>query len=180
MTAVGNDSLGTRTALDVGGKSYAYYSLAKAGERLGEIAGVLIDSRPRGVHFLVLETPRGAYFAYPVSDLRRASGRLLLDASPTRLELKPGFEGRRWPDPQYRIERYERASALLGRAAEDPLGNAVGALRDVAIDLETGRTLYVLVEFVEEDNAVLPLAPHLVRLRPGENPVVTGRSHRRS
>jgi hypothetical protein len=30
MTAVGQDSLGTRSTLNVGGKSYAYYSLKKA------------------------------------------------------------------------------------------------------------------------------------------------------
>ena len=30
MTAVGQDTLGTRETLDVGGKSYGYYSLAKA------------------------------------------------------------------------------------------------------------------------------------------------------
>lgn len=153
---------------------------AAAGERLGDIAAVLIDSRPRGAHFVVLEAPGGERFGIPVSDLRREAGGLVLDVPPRHLELIPGFEGRRWPDAEHRIERYERASALLGRAAEDPLGNAVGALRDVAIDLDTGRTRYFLVEFAGEDNAVLPLAPHLVRLRPGENPVVTGRPHRRS
>ena len=34
MTAIGQDSLGTRQMLDVGGKQYAYYSLAKAAEQL--------------------------------------------------------------------------------------------------------------------------------------------------
>jgi aconitate hydratase len=38
MTAVGQDSLNTRTTLDVGGKTYAYYSLAKAGEQLGDVS----------------------------------------------------------------------------------------------------------------------------------------------
>jgi sporulation protein YlmC with PRC-barrel domain len=153
---------------------------ATAGERLGDIAAVLIDSRPRGAHFVVLAAPGGERFGIPVSDLHREGDGLRLDVPPRHLELIPGFEGRRWPDAEHRIERYERASALLGRAAEDPLGNAVGTLRDVAIDLDTGRTRYFLVEFAAENNAVLPLAPHLVRLRPGENPVVTGRPHRRS
>ena len=140
---------------------------APEGEWLGDIAAVLIDSRPRGVHFLVVETPLGERFAYPASALRRDAGWLLLDDG-ARAHAK-GSDA-----------RYERASRLLGRAAEDPLGNAVGALRDVAIDLQTGRTAYVLVEFAAEDNALLPLAPHLVRLRPGANPVVTGKAHRRS
>jgi aconitate hydratase len=38
MTAVGQDSLNTRSTFDVGGKAYAYYSLAKAGEQLGEVS----------------------------------------------------------------------------------------------------------------------------------------------
>ncbi|MEQ1538358.1 MAG: aconitate hydratase AcnA [Sphingorhabdus sp.] len=38
MTAVGQDSLGTRSTLSVAGKSYAYYSLKKAAEKLGDVS----------------------------------------------------------------------------------------------------------------------------------------------
>ncbi|TNE39233.1 MAG: aconitate hydratase AcnA [Sphingomonadales bacterium] len=38
MTAIGQDTLGTRTALTVGGKSYAIYSLKKAAEKLGDVS----------------------------------------------------------------------------------------------------------------------------------------------
>jgi aconitate hydratase len=38
MTAVGNNSLGTRTNLQVGSKSYAYYSLEKAAAQLGDVS----------------------------------------------------------------------------------------------------------------------------------------------
>ncbi len=38
MTAVGHDTLNTRSTLDVGGKSYTYYSLAKAAEKLGDVS----------------------------------------------------------------------------------------------------------------------------------------------
>ncbi len=38
MTAIGQDTLATRQTLAVGGKEYAYYSLAKAAEQLGDIA----------------------------------------------------------------------------------------------------------------------------------------------
>jgi aconitate hydratase len=38
MTQVGQDTLGTRSTLEVGGKEYAYYSLAKAAERLGDVS----------------------------------------------------------------------------------------------------------------------------------------------
>lgn len=38
MTAIGNDTLGTRDTLHVGGKSYEYYSLAKAAAKLGDVS----------------------------------------------------------------------------------------------------------------------------------------------
>jgi aconitate hydratase len=38
MTAIGQDTLGTRDTLTVGNKSYSYYSLAKASEKLGDIS----------------------------------------------------------------------------------------------------------------------------------------------
>src|SRR3954466_584332 len=38
MTAVGNDSLQTRTTLQVGARTYAYYSLEKAAAQLGSIS----------------------------------------------------------------------------------------------------------------------------------------------
>lgn len=38
MTQAGIDSLGTRSTLDVGGKTYAYYSLKKAAQKIGDIS----------------------------------------------------------------------------------------------------------------------------------------------
>src|SRR5689334_16194757 len=38
MIPTGQDSLKTRSTLDVGGKTYAYYSLAKAAETLGDVS----------------------------------------------------------------------------------------------------------------------------------------------
>ncbi|MEQ1496793.1 MAG: aconitate hydratase AcnA [Novosphingobium sp.] len=38
MTQVGQDTLGTRSTLSVGGKDFAYYSLAKAAAKLGDIS----------------------------------------------------------------------------------------------------------------------------------------------
>ena len=45
MTAIGQDSLGTRQMLDVNGKQYAYYSLAKAAEHLGDISKLPISMK---------------------------------------------------------------------------------------------------------------------------------------
>ena len=38
MTQVGKDTLGTRSTLNVGGKDYAYYSFAKAAEKIGDVS----------------------------------------------------------------------------------------------------------------------------------------------
>ena len=38
MTQVGKDTLGTRSTMSVGGKEYAYYSLAKAAEKIGDVS----------------------------------------------------------------------------------------------------------------------------------------------
>ncbi|KPL68730.1 aconitate hydratase [Erythrobacter sp. SG61-1L] len=38
MTQVGKNSLGTRSTLNVGGKDYAYYSLKKAAEKIGDVS----------------------------------------------------------------------------------------------------------------------------------------------
>ncbi len=38
MTAVGRDSLQTRTDLNVGSKTYSYYSLDKAAAQLGDVS----------------------------------------------------------------------------------------------------------------------------------------------
>ncbi|MBW8911963.1 MAG: aconitate hydratase, partial [Sphingomonas sp.] len=38
MTAVGQDTLGTRSTLEVGGRQVSYYSLAKAADTLGDIS----------------------------------------------------------------------------------------------------------------------------------------------
>jgi aconitate hydratase len=38
MISTGQDSLRTRSTLEVEGKTYAYYSLKKAGEELGDVS----------------------------------------------------------------------------------------------------------------------------------------------
>ncbi|MGB7419086.1 MAG: aconitate hydratase AcnA [Erythrobacter sp.] len=45
MTATGKDTLNTRTTLEVNGKSYAYYSLDKASEQLGDISRLPISMK---------------------------------------------------------------------------------------------------------------------------------------
>ena len=45
MTQVGKDTLGTRATFDVNGKEYAYYSFAKAAEKLGDVSRLPISMK---------------------------------------------------------------------------------------------------------------------------------------
>ena len=45
MTAIGKDTLATRSTLTVGGKDYAYYSLAKAAQQLGDVSRLPISMK---------------------------------------------------------------------------------------------------------------------------------------
>jgi len=45
MTDTGKDTLGTRSTLNVGGKEYSYYSLAKAAEKLGDVSRLPISMK---------------------------------------------------------------------------------------------------------------------------------------
>lgn len=146
--------------------------LRERGEPVGKIAALLLDARPKRGHLVLLETPRGERLAYPVKSLERSG---------EELRLAAGAQGWRWADSGDKgTARYVDGAALLGRAAEDPLGNRVGVLEDVVVSLDSGITRYVLVDFSGDDAGALPLAAHLVRLRPGRNPVVTGDPHRRA
>ena len=46
MIPTGHDSLNTRSTLEVGGKSYAYYSLPKAALALGDVSRLPVRARP--------------------------------------------------------------------------------------------------------------------------------------
>jgi sporulation protein YlmC with PRC-barrel domain len=150
------------------------------GAPLGTIGGLLLDVRPRGVHYALLETPAGKHFAYPVSALRPApEDALLLNARPKNLAIAPGYPGRTWPDPQFRDgQRYVRAMKVLGSPVEDRLGNGVGRVADVVLSLRSGMTERVLVDF--DDAETLSLPAHSVRLRPGGGAIVAADSSRRS
>lgn len=141
-------------------------------ERLGEIAGLLLDTRRRGVHYALLATPEGdERFAYPLNAFRRGGAELVLDVRPENLAIAPGYRGRSWPDMEYRsADRYIRAARLLGRQIDDPLGNRVGDLQDLVVSLGTGATAYYLVDF--EDGGVLPMPEHAVRLHTDRAPTL--------
>ena len=156
------------------------------GKRLGAIAGVLLDSRPLGQHYALLsmraDDGEEKRFAYPVNAFRRAGAdaSLVLNVPLHNLEVSPGYQdGRGWPSPEVREgDRYVRARDVIGKAVVDPLGNRVGTLEDVALDLQTGRMRYATIHFA--GGGRLPVAGHAIRLSPGGPSVLDPDSQRRS
>ena len=153
------------------------------GARLGMVAGVLLDARPRGVHYVLLSVEGRAggekRFAYPLNALRREGEALVINVSPRNLAQSPGYQGRNWPDLRYRSgEDFVRDAELLGRRVVDPLGNEVGDVHDFVLSLRTGHTQSVLVNFAE--GGVLPMPAHAVEVAPGRAPVLKPDDARRA
>jgi sporulation protein YlmC with PRC-barrel domain len=147
------------------------------GKALGEIAGLLLHTRPNGVHYAQLAYRDAAgeekRFAYPLNAFRRAGEALVLNVPPTHLEKSD--ERRLESD-----ERYVAATAVLGRGVDDRLGNTIGRLDDVLVNLESGRTRSFLITFADQPGATLPLSAHLVRLQAEGNLILHADPDRRA
>lgn len=153
------------------------------GERLGWIAGLLLDSLPRGQHYAILSVRDrdgdDKRFAYPVNALRRGEQGLLLDVPQRNLDASPGYQQRGWPSPRVRAgERYVRARDVIGAEVRDALGKAAGTIEDIVLDLGDGRARAFLVRF--PDGRTLPLPAHDVRLSPHGGATLQPDSQRRS
>ena len=155
----------------------------RQGEALGRIAGLLIDTRPRGQHYALLSY-RGddgleKRFAYPVNALRRDGNLLKLPVAQRNLAESPGYLDGRWPAREARSgERYVHARQVIGKPVLDPLGRQVGVLRDASISLDTARTQVFMIDFA--DGGVLPMPAHAVRLSPAGPVILNPDSNRRS
>jgi sporulation protein YlmC with PRC-barrel domain len=142
------------------------------GESLGEISDLLLDVRDAGVNYVLLASggEEGRRFVYPLDAFRRSGAGLTLEGE---------FE---WRAPWPGVERrdYVRADELLGRAVEDRIGNTVGRLQDVVVNLHSGRTRQFLVAFFDQPGGPLALPASLVRLQAKGNPVLHAEPNRRT
>lgn len=142
--------------------------VGRQGEVIGEIAGIRLDVRDDGVHFIELQREAQS-FAYPMNALRRAGGVLHLNVAAGRLDELPG---------NTLPARYVPAQRVIGGAVDDALGNRAGTLVDLGIDPQSGRTSYYLVEF-EPSGERLKLPAHNLRLQQQGNPVLRAARTRR-
>ena len=144
----------------------------------GTVAAVLLDVRPRGVHYAIVKVRQrdGAAkrFAYPLNALHPAPDTVLFNTPPETLHVAPGFDARTVPGG----ERYIPAANLLGSPVEDRLGNRVGRIADLVASVRTGGTASVLVDF--DDGQTLSLPAHAVHLEPRGGAVVVTDSSRRA
>jgi sporulation protein YlmC with PRC-barrel domain len=151
-------------------------------EPLGWIEALLLDVRPNGIHYAVLTVGAGEAkkrFAYPLNAFRPAGNLLALNVQPERLAGLPGYGRHAWPAPEQRTgQRYVRAARVIGGGLIDPLGNGIGKVTDIVLDVNTGHTRYYAVEFQAGER--LPIAPHDLRLSPERPPTLIADSHRRS
>lgn len=154
-------------------------------ESLGKIDELIVDVTNERVAYAVLAFG-GALgmgeklFAYPVSLFQPASGRtdeLVLNIDKDKLKSSPGFERKNWPDwntGSYRqdVERYfgnrsmpnqqlARASELIGKNVDDRNGKHAGELKDLVVNLGSGKVHYAVLDFDKKwslNDKLLPLS----------------------
>ncbi|MBS1189767.1 MAG: hypothetical protein H6R10_1559 [Rhodocyclaceae bacterium] len=145
------------------------------GETLGKIDDLVVDVNNERIYYAVLASGGilgmgGKLFAYPVSLFRPGADKdeLALNVDKERLKKAPGFESKNWPDwgntqDRYRSEvdryfgptvtakampneRLARASTLIGKNVDDRDGKKAGEIKDLAVNLGTGRVHYAVLD----------------------------------
>lgn len=144
------------------------------GQKLGKIEDVVVDVNNDEVYYSVLSF--GGFmgmgdklFAYPVRVFQQGQGndQLVLNVAKDKLKSAPGFETKRWPNwnkDEYRkqVDTYygdqvalqpkpnmllRRASNLIGADVMDTAGKDVGDIKDLVMDMQTGKVQFAAVKF---------------------------------
>lgn len=152
------------------------------GEELGEIKDIVLDLQSGEVRAGVVEFGGtlgvgGKSYAFPIQDLQPGKSRgqyTLANVEKDKLEKSQGFAQGVWAeiDPEYwgreggqaatggtqpqQKGRLVRASELKGKEVSDKSGREVGELRDVTIDLQSGKLQNVLLSVKDGGQAQIP------------------------
>jgi sporulation protein YlmC with PRC-barrel domain len=145
------------------------------GENLGKIDDLIVDVNNERIYYAVLASGGimglgGKLFAYPVSLFRPGADKdeLALNVDKERLKNAPGFDKKSWPewgagDKGYRSdvdkyfgptvtaksmpnERLVRGSTLIGKDVDDREGKDAGEIKDMVVNLGTGRVHYAVLD----------------------------------
>ena len=158
------------------------YVIDPARADLGRVHDLIIDLREGRVHYAVLGFAGWAgifdqQFAIPMEEFTPApySDKLVLERAKDLLLLEPGIDSTGVPDGEAEywrgidrwyerhdtrglpLRQYARASRLIGRSLVDRTGEPIGELRDLRVDLASGRVLDVLLA-LEGDARSVPLS----------------------
>lgn len=141
-----------------------------AGERLGDIADLVVDLDNGKVRYAILSFGGfmglgDRHFAYPLRafKLRAGADQLVLDVDRDMLRSAPGFDANRWPDWNgtyfETVDRFFgrddttaygrrlwRASDLIGEDVRGRQGSNIGHVADLMVDLRDGAVRYAFVE----------------------------------
>lgn len=131
------------------------------GRRIGTLRDLLIEPAAERVRYALIDG-----FAYPADKLRRSRGGLVLEEGRS-VAIAPGSQ----PD-----ERLMRATDLIGRNVRFADGSEAGDLRDLMIDLPTGKVEYALVAYepvIGDPPVGIPLAR--MQIPAGDGPIVLAR-----
>jgi sporulation protein YlmC with PRC-barrel domain len=141
-----------------------------AGQGLGTIKDVILDTNTGRVHYAVLSLGgvmgiEEKLFAVPLSKLRPdAKGKFVLAVDKKQLEAAPAFDSGRWPnwndapvrariDQRYGVQasdinaRFRRASDVLNTKVRDSHGADIGKVSDMVVDVGGSRVRYAVVKF---------------------------------
>lgn len=114
-----------------------------SGETIGELKDLIFDARDGEIRSAVIEY--GGWLgvgeravALPAGPLTQRGNSLVFDVTEEALRNAPNFERAIWPAT--------RASALIDREVHDRLHRDAGEIKDLLVDLVTGRVHYALVD----------------------------------
>jgi sporulation protein YlmC with PRC-barrel domain len=120
-------------------------------KKIGEIEEIYVDAKSGKVHQVVLETGGvagigGKKHAVSLSDLKLFS-KAADDNKPVKATAAKSVDGLPAAERPAKDSPYVAADKYLGTDIVDASGKKVGEVEDLVVDLSSGQTSYVLVEF---------------------------------
>jgi len=139
------------------------------GREVGRIVDLLVDLPSGAAPYAVIERPHAGRYVYPLDELRLGRGGLTIEDEREAFAAAPGS------GPSARTGRLVAASRLIGREVRFEDGGRAGEVRDLRVDLGTGKLNSVTVAYEPVyGDAPVGVLPHRLReTRPGA-PLILG------
>ena len=120
-------------------------------KKIGEIDGILVDSRTGDIHQVIVETGGFAgigakKYAVPVGSLNFFS-KAATDSPPAKVTSTVALDEARAAGKVEKDSPYVAADKFIGMDILDAEGKEIGEIEDVIVDLQSGKVRVVLMEF---------------------------------